>query len=140
MKKYQPILSLQQIDNDADDIMRLMAETIERVPPHPDTPWSKRVVLGCWAVRTFNFPFKLRKASLTASRQNFSLWLLITSRPTPLPTLASLPRIPVNSLPCLTFPSTYSKKLSSALAGLALSATSGLPAAPCSIGRSMKMI
>ncbi|KAH8811688.1 putative glycerophosphoryl diester phosphodiesterase [Xylogone sp. PMI_703] len=38
-----------KIDNDADDIMRTIATTIEEVPP--TTPWAQRVVLGCWAVK-----------------------------------------------------------------------------------------
>lgn len=32
--------------------MRLMAAAIESVPPNPKNPWNKRIVLGCWAVRT----------------------------------------------------------------------------------------
>ena len=41
-----------QLDNDADDVMRLIAETIKQIPAHPQNPWNQRVVLGCWAVRT----------------------------------------------------------------------------------------
>lgn len=40
-----------QLDNDANDVMRLVAETIKQVPAHPQKPWNQRVVLGCWAVR-----------------------------------------------------------------------------------------
>ncbi|KAL8730927.1 MAG: hypothetical protein Q9166_003717 [cf. Caloplaca sp. 2 TL-2023] len=42
-----------KIDNDADDIMRLMAETIESIPPNPKSPWDRRIVLGCWAAKFF---------------------------------------------------------------------------------------
>lgn len=41
----------QQIDNDANDIMRLMAKAIEDTSPNPRSPWNRRIVLGCWAVR-----------------------------------------------------------------------------------------
>ena len=44
------ILNSLKIDNDTDDIMRLMAETIQSVAPCPDRPWHQRIVLGCWAV------------------------------------------------------------------------------------------
>lgn len=43
-----------QLDNNADDVMRLIGETIHEIPPHPGKPWNQRVVLGCWAVRTRN--------------------------------------------------------------------------------------
>ncbi|KAL8813412.1 MAG: hypothetical protein Q9223_007040 [Gallowayella weberi] len=42
-----------KIDNDADDIMRLMAEVIGRTPPNPHSPWNRRIVLGCWAAKFF---------------------------------------------------------------------------------------
>lgn len=42
-----------KIDNDADDVMRLIAETIESVPPHSSKPWNQRIVLGCWAAKYF---------------------------------------------------------------------------------------
>ncbi|KAL9042147.1 MAG: hypothetical protein Q9214_003871, partial [Letrouitia sp. 1 TL-2023] len=42
-----------KIDNNADDIMRLIAQTIHDVPPHPAKPWAKRIVLGCWAAKFF---------------------------------------------------------------------------------------
>ncbi|KAL8689965.1 MAG: hypothetical protein Q9218_004481 [Villophora microphyllina] len=42
-----------KIDNNADDIMRLMAATIASIPPHPDSPWHMRIVLGCWAAKFF---------------------------------------------------------------------------------------
>lgn len=37
-----------QIDNNADDVMRLIASTIASVPPS-SRPWSSRLLLGCWA-------------------------------------------------------------------------------------------
>jgi len=36
-----------KLDNNADDIMRLIASTIAEVKP--STPWENRVLLGCWA-------------------------------------------------------------------------------------------
>ncbi|KAL8766102.1 MAG: hypothetical protein Q9209_007000 [Squamulea sp. 1 TL-2023] len=42
-----------KIDNDADDIMRLIAETIGNAPQNPNSPWNKRIVLGCWAAKFF---------------------------------------------------------------------------------------
>jgi len=38
-----------KIDNDADDVMRLIASTIAEVKP--SSPWEGRVVLGCWAAK-----------------------------------------------------------------------------------------
>ncbi|KAL8650395.1 MAG: hypothetical protein Q9210_003849 [Variospora velana] len=46
-------LIFRQIDNDADDLMRIIAETIKNIPPHPDRPWHRRIVLGCWAAKFF---------------------------------------------------------------------------------------
>lgn len=40
-----------QLDNDADDVMRLIGETIRRVPPSQNRPWHERIVLGCWAAK-----------------------------------------------------------------------------------------
>ena len=40
----------EQIDNDADDMMRLLARTIEQVEPAEGRPWHKRILLGCWTV------------------------------------------------------------------------------------------
>jgi phosphatidylglycerol phospholipase C len=37
-----------KLNNDADDIMRLIASTIAEVKP--SRPWNERVTLGCWAV------------------------------------------------------------------------------------------
>ncbi|KAL9015409.1 MAG: hypothetical protein Q9185_007189 [Variospora sp. 1 TL-2023] len=42
-----------KIDNDADDLMRIIAGTIKNIQPHPDRPWHKRIVLGCWAAKFF---------------------------------------------------------------------------------------
>ncbi|KAF2005760.1 tubulin-domain-containing protein [Amniculicola lignicola CBS 123094] len=40
-----------KLDNDPDDVMRLIGDTIRRVPPSPTRPWSSRIVLGCWAAK-----------------------------------------------------------------------------------------
>lgn len=40
-----------KLDNDADNVMRRIAETIQSVLPNPLKPWSQRLVLGCWAVK-----------------------------------------------------------------------------------------
>lgn len=40
-----------QLDNNADDVMRLISETIRSVPPSPTRPWQSRIVLGCWAAK-----------------------------------------------------------------------------------------
>lgn len=45
-------------DNDADDIVRLIAETIAEV--EPSWPWNKRIVLGCWTVRS-NYKIYIRR-------------------------------------------------------------------------------
>lgn len=39
----------EQLDNEDDDVMRLIASTIAEVTP--SKPWKERIVLGCWAVR-----------------------------------------------------------------------------------------
>jgi len=39
-----------KLDNDADTVMRLIAETLNSVKPNPERAWDKRVVLGVWAV------------------------------------------------------------------------------------------
>lgn len=41
-------LTIEQLDNDGDDLMRLISETIAQAKP--STPWKERIVLGCWAV------------------------------------------------------------------------------------------
>lgn len=40
-----------QLDNNADDVMRLIGDTIRSVPPSPDRPWQNRIVLGIWAAK-----------------------------------------------------------------------------------------
>ncbi|KAF2851672.1 tubulin nucleotide-binding domain-like protein [Plenodomus tracheiphilus IPT5] len=40
-----------KLDNNADDVMRLIGETIQSVPPSPSRPWRSRIVLGCWAAK-----------------------------------------------------------------------------------------
>ncbi|GAB7347658.1 hypothetical protein MBLNU459_g4524t1 [Dothideomycetes sp. NU459] len=40
-----------KMDNDPDDIMRLIASTIASVAPSSNRPWQSRVVLGCWAAK-----------------------------------------------------------------------------------------
>jgi hypothetical protein len=37
-----------KLDNDADDVMRLIAETLAEVKS--PKPWNQRILLGCWAV------------------------------------------------------------------------------------------
>ena len=39
-----------KLDNNSDDIMRLIAETLAEVKP--TKPWEERILLGCWAVRS----------------------------------------------------------------------------------------
>lgn len=43
-----------KFDVDAEDVMRMIASTLAEVKP--SRPWNQRVVLGCWAVSTFNIP------------------------------------------------------------------------------------
>ncbi|KFY25912.1 hypothetical protein V493_04376 [Pseudogymnoascus sp. VKM F-4281 (FW-2241)] len=38
-----------KLDNDGDDLMRLISETIAQAKP--STPWKERIVLGCWATK-----------------------------------------------------------------------------------------
>ena len=40
-----------KLDNNADDVMRLIAETIKSVPENPSRSWDNRIVLGIWAVK-----------------------------------------------------------------------------------------
>lgn len=40
-----------KLDNNADDIMRLIGSTIAEVTPSPSRPWSERIVLGLWAAK-----------------------------------------------------------------------------------------
>jgi hypothetical protein len=39
-----------KLDNNADDVMRLIAETIKSVSPAEKRAWKDRIVLGIWAV------------------------------------------------------------------------------------------
>lgn len=39
------------MDNNPDDIMRLIGSTIASVTPSSNKPWQSRVVLGCWAAK-----------------------------------------------------------------------------------------
>lgn len=39
-----------QLDNNPDDVMRLIGETIRQVRSIKNRPWNQRVVLGIWAV------------------------------------------------------------------------------------------
>ncbi|KZF23564.1 PLC-like phosphodiesterase [Xylona heveae TC161] len=39
-----------KLDNDTEQVMKLIASTIEAVPPGTK-PWNQRVVLGCWATK-----------------------------------------------------------------------------------------
>jgi len=32
-------------------MMRLIAQTVQSVPPNPTRPWNERIVLGCWATK-----------------------------------------------------------------------------------------
>ncbi|KAI4717752.1 PLC-like phosphodiesterase [Aureobasidium sp. EXF-10727] len=40
-----------KLDNNPEDIIRLIASTIASVPCLPSHPWSQRIVLGCWAAK-----------------------------------------------------------------------------------------
>lgn len=40
-----------KLDNNAVNVMRLIAQTIKSVPPSPSRPWSDRLVLGVWAAK-----------------------------------------------------------------------------------------
>ncbi|KAF1946020.1 tubulin-domain-containing protein [Clathrospora elynae] len=40
-----------KLDNNADDVMRLIGDTIRSVQPSPSRPWHSRIVLGCWAAK-----------------------------------------------------------------------------------------
>lgn len=40
-----------KLDNNADDIMRLLGSTIANVSPSSSKPWHERVVLGVWAAK-----------------------------------------------------------------------------------------
>ncbi|KAF1918489.1 hypothetical protein BDU57DRAFT_538041 [Ampelomyces quisqualis] len=40
-----------KLDNNADDVMRLIGDTIRSVAPSPNRPWQNRIVLGIWAAK-----------------------------------------------------------------------------------------
>lgn len=40
-----------KLDNNADDVMRLIGDTIRSVPPSPSRSWQNRIVLGIWAAK-----------------------------------------------------------------------------------------
>lgn len=40
-----------KVDNDADNVMRLITHAIESVSPSPARPWRDRIVLGIWAAK-----------------------------------------------------------------------------------------
>lgn len=45
-----------KLDDNADDVIRLIATTIAEV--NPSKPWNQRILLGCWAV-CFHFVFAI---------------------------------------------------------------------------------
>jgi hypothetical protein len=47
-----------KIDDDSDDLMRLITETLADVKP--TKPWKERIVLGCWAVSATSSTYPLR--------------------------------------------------------------------------------
>ncbi|KAI9697815.1 MAG: hypothetical protein M1836_004491 [Candelina mexicana] len=65
-----------KLDNNADDIMRLIAETIRQIAS-PRKPWNERIVLGCWAGKFLplchqylpNFPITHIGFSIAYARQ-----------------------------------------------------------------------
>ncbi|KAF2426265.1 PLC-like phosphodiesterase [Tothia fuscella] len=70
-----------KLDNNANDIMRLIASTIYQVPPSPSRPWNQRIVLGCWATKYLplahkylpDYPITHIGFSTTYSRQFLSV-------------------------------------------------------------------
>ncbi|RMZ88881.1 hypothetical protein DV736_g3885, partial [Chaetothyriales sp. CBS 134916] len=70
-----------KIDNDADTVMRLIAEVINSVPPSPTRPWSDRIVLGIWVPKFLplcvkyspRFPITHIGASTSYARQFLSV-------------------------------------------------------------------
>jgi len=70
-----------KLDNDADDVMRLIASTIASVSPSPHRPWEERIVLGVWAAKYLplaskyspNFPVMHIGFKLSYSRHFFSI-------------------------------------------------------------------
>ncbi|KAF2181903.1 tubulin-domain-containing protein [Zopfia rhizophila CBS 207.26] len=78
-----------KLDNDPEDVMRLIGSTIRSVPPSRHRPWSSRIVLGVWAAKYLplcsnylpNFPishigFSILYASHFLSVPNISFNLL----------------------------------------------------------------
>lgn len=47
-----------QLDNNADDVMRLIGDTIRSVPPSSSRLWQSRIVLGCWAAKYLPLCFR----------------------------------------------------------------------------------
>lgn len=47
-----------KLDNNADDIMRLIGSTIASVSPSAKKSWQSRVLLGCWAAKYLPFAVK----------------------------------------------------------------------------------
>ncbi|KAF9637815.1 Glycerophosphoryl diester phosphodiesterase [Lasiodiplodia theobromae] len=75
-------------DNDLDDVMRLIAETIASVPPSPSRPWNQRVVLGIWAANYLPF--------VSTYLPDFPLTYISFSLPCAWYFLAHVPRISFN--------------------------------------------
>jgi phosphatidylglycerol phospholipase C len=51
-----------KLQDDPDDMMRLIAETLAEVKP--TKPWEQRIVLGCWAVSSLKLDFGSRSSQL----------------------------------------------------------------------------
>ncbi|KAL1585650.1 hypothetical protein WHR41_06031 [Cladosporium halotolerans] len=70
-----------KLDNDADQIMRLIASTVASTPSQPSAPWNQRVVLGVWAAKYLplaqqylpGFPIMHIAFSTTYARQFFKV-------------------------------------------------------------------
>jgi glycerophosphoryl diester phosphodiesterase len=70
-----------KLDNDATNVMRLIAATIASVPPSPNRPWKNRIVLGIWAPKYLSlcedylpgFPVSHIGFSTSYARQFFSV-------------------------------------------------------------------
>ena len=123
-----------QIDNNSDDIMRLMAQAVENTHPNPRNPWNQRIVLGCWAVRS-SHGRPLQAVSLIWPRQSSYHWPLDISPAIPSPTSASLHPTHANSCAFPMSHSTCSYCPSLALVDRGSSATPKLLAARSSSGR-----
>ena len=75
------MLTLRQLDNDSETIIRLIAKTFEGVTPSPSRPWNSRVVLGCWAAKFLplvhhympDYPITHIGFSTTYARQFFEI-------------------------------------------------------------------